>query len=98
MAALIEKTVIAQVIIGIRDEDIKNNPPPQRLHIYLRRGPAADLCTFQLREYKAMARLAEMLGKKTEAAEYRQKTDQLAISQEPQFFPSDWPICSNAEW
>jgi hypothetical protein len=37
----------------------------------------ADLCTFQLREYKAMARLAEMLGKKTEAAEYRQKTDQL---------------------
>jgi hypothetical protein len=50
MAALIEKTVIAQVIIGIRDEDIKN---------------------------KAMPRLAEMLGKKTEAAEYRQKTDQL---------------------
>jgi hypothetical protein len=45
-----------------------------------------------------MARLAEMLGKKTEAAEYRQKTDQLAISQEPQFFPSDWPVCSNAEW
>jgi alpha,alpha-trehalase len=38
---------------------------------------AADLCTFQLREYKAMARLAEMLGKKAEAAEYRQKVDQL---------------------
>lgn len=38
---------------------------------------AADLCTFQLREYRAMARLAEMLGKKTDAAEYRQKADQL---------------------
>jgi hypothetical protein len=46
---------------------------------------AADLCPFQLREYKAMARLAEMLGKKTEAAEYRQKTDQLATSQELSF-------------
>ena len=38
---------------------------------------AVDLCTFQLREYRAMARLAEMLGKKTEAAEYRHKADQL---------------------
>ncbi len=38
---------------------------------------AVDLCTFQLREYRAMARLGEMLGKKTEAAEYRQKADQL---------------------
>jgi alpha,alpha-trehalase len=38
---------------------------------------AVDLCTFQLREYKAMARLAEMLGKKAEAAEYQQKADKL---------------------
>jgi len=38
---------------------------------------AADLCTFQLREYKAMARLAEMLGKKSEAAEYQQKASRL---------------------
>jgi len=38
---------------------------------------AVDLCTFQLREYKAMARLAEMLGRKTEAVEYRQKAAKL---------------------
>ncbi|MGA2186199.1 MAG: trehalase family glycosidase [Bryobacteraceae bacterium] len=38
---------------------------------------AADICTFQLREYKAMARLAEMLGKNTEAGEYRRKADRL---------------------
>lgn len=38
---------------------------------------AADLCTFQLREYKAMARLAEMLGKTAEAGEYQQKADKL---------------------
>jgi alpha,alpha-trehalase len=38
---------------------------------------AADLCTFQLREYKAMARLAERLGKKPEVEEYRQKAAKL---------------------
>ncbi len=38
---------------------------------------AVDMCTFQLREYIAMARLAEMLGKKTQAAEYRQKAGRL---------------------
>ena len=38
---------------------------------------AVDLCTFQLREYKAMARLGEMLGKETEANEYRQKAGRL---------------------
>jgi alpha,alpha-trehalase len=38
---------------------------------------AADLCTFQLREYKAMARLAKMLGKETQAEEYRQKSAKL---------------------
>jgi alpha,alpha-trehalase len=40
---------------------------------------AVDLCTFQLREYKAMARLADMLGKKTEAEEYRQKATRLRV-------------------
>jgi alpha,alpha-trehalase len=38
---------------------------------------AADLCTFQLREYKAMGRLAEMLGRKSEAEEYQQKAAHL---------------------
>ena len=38
---------------------------------------AADLCTYQYREYKAMARLAEMLGKQAEAGEYRQKAEKL---------------------
>jgi alpha,alpha-trehalase len=38
---------------------------------------AVDLCTFELREYKAMARIAEELGKKTEAAEYQQKAGKL---------------------
>lgn len=41
---------------------------------------AVDLCTFQLREYRAMARLAEMLGKKTEASAYRQKADKLGAA------------------
>ena len=41
---------------------------------------AADLCTFQLREYKAMARLAEMLGKKSEAEEYREKAAKLRVA------------------
>jgi alpha,alpha-trehalase len=38
---------------------------------------AADLCTFQLREYKAMARIADKLGKKTEAEEYQKKSVKL---------------------
>jgi alpha,alpha-trehalase len=38
---------------------------------------AADLCTFQLREYKAMARLAQMLGKQDEADDYQQKAAKL---------------------
>jgi alpha,alpha-trehalase len=38
---------------------------------------ATDLCTFQLREYKAMARLAQMIGKKSEAAHYRRKAARL---------------------
>jgi len=38
---------------------------------------AVDLCTFQLREYAAMARLAENLGKEAEASEYQQKAGKL---------------------
>jgi len=38
---------------------------------------AVDLCTFQLREYMAMARLAEKLGRGSEADEYRQKAAKL---------------------
>lgn len=38
---------------------------------------AVDLCTFQLREYLAMARLAEKLGHTTEADEYREKAGKL---------------------
>jgi len=38
---------------------------------------AADLCSFQLREYRAMARIADKLGKKTEGEEYRQKSAKL---------------------
>jgi alpha,alpha-trehalase len=38
---------------------------------------AADLCAFQLREYKAMARLAQKLGRPTEAGEYVQKAETL---------------------
>ncbi|MGA3028950.1 MAG: hypothetical protein ABSF98_29785 [Bryobacteraceae bacterium] len=41
---------------------------------------AVDICTFQLREYRAMARLGEMLGKKTEASEYRRKADRLCAA------------------
>src|SRR5579864_5869381 len=41
---------------------------------------AADLCTFQLREYKAMAHLAKMLGKKTQAEEYQQKSAKLRVA------------------
>jgi len=38
---------------------------------------AADLNTFQLREYMAMAHLAEKIGRISEAAEYRAKSDRL---------------------
>jgi alpha,alpha-trehalase len=38
---------------------------------------ATDISTFQYREYKAMARLAEKLGKPDEAAEYRNKAADL---------------------
>jgi alpha,alpha-trehalase len=38
---------------------------------------AVDLCTFQLREYAAMARLADRLGNASEAREYEQKADKL---------------------
>jgi alpha,alpha-trehalase len=38
---------------------------------------ATDLSTFQLREYKAMARLAEKLGEHAEAVEYQTKAERL---------------------
>ncbi len=38
---------------------------------------ATDISTFQYREYKAMARLADKLGYKEESAEYRQKAAEL---------------------
>ncbi len=38
---------------------------------------AVDLCTFQFREYKAMAILAAKLGKKDEEARYQRKAEQL---------------------
>ncbi len=38
---------------------------------------AVDLCTFQMREYRAMARLAGKLGKDNEAAEYSAKANAL---------------------
>jgi alpha,alpha-trehalase len=38
---------------------------------------ATDLSTFQLREYKAMAQLADKLGQPAEAAEYRKKAADL---------------------
>lgn len=38
---------------------------------------AADLSTFQLREYKAMARLAEKLGEHAEAVGYRAKAEKV---------------------
>ncbi|MBV9302481.1 MAG: hypothetical protein JOY62_09775 [Acidobacteriaceae bacterium] len=55
---------------------------------------AVDLCVFQLREYWAMARLAERLGKKTEADAYRAKAislrramlDHLWFAQDATFF------------
>jgi Trehalase len=41
---------------------------------------AVDLCTFRLREYKAMARLAETLGKEPEANGYQQKANTLRLA------------------
>jgi alpha,alpha-trehalase len=38
---------------------------------------AVDLCTFQLREYEAMATLAAMLGKPAEASEFQRKAQSL---------------------
>jgi alpha,alpha-trehalase len=38
---------------------------------------AVDLCTFQLREYWAMAKLADKLGKNSEATQYRRKAESL---------------------
>ncbi len=38
---------------------------------------AVDLCTFQFREYKAMARVAEKLGMKSEESQYRAKAQKL---------------------
>jgi alpha,alpha-trehalase len=38
---------------------------------------ATDICTFHFREYKAMAQLADNLGKPDEAAEYRSKAADL---------------------
>jgi alpha,alpha-trehalase len=51
---------------------------------------ATDLCTFQLREYNAMARLADMLAKRTEAEEYREKAVKLrAAMLKHLWFPKD---------
>jgi alpha,alpha-trehalase len=51
---------------------------------------AVDLCTFQLREYKAMARLADKLGKRKEAGEYREKAERLrAALLQHLWFPRD---------
>ncbi len=48
------------------------------------------MCTFQLREYKAMARLAERLGNRAEAGEYQQKADKLrAAMLRHLWFPQD---------
>ena len=41
---------------------------------------AADISTFQYREYKAMAQLADKLGYADQAAEYRKKADALKAS------------------
>jgi alpha,alpha-trehalase len=38
---------------------------------------ATDLCTFQLREYKAMAEIADKIGENAEAVEYRTKAQKL---------------------
>jgi len=41
---------------------------------------AVDLCTFQLREYKAMAMMAGKLGKAGEEAEYAKKAEELRLA------------------
>ncbi len=51
---------------------------------------ATDLCTFQLREYQAMAALADKLGKPDEAAEYRKKAAALkAAMLKRMWFPQE---------
>ncbi len=51
---------------------------------------ATDISTFQLREYKAMAQLADNLGKSDEAAEYRKKAAELrAAMLKHMWFPQD---------
>jgi len=51
---------------------------------------AVDLCTFQFREYKAMAKLAEKLGRRAEADEYRRKAGRLRGAMlEHLWFPRD---------
>lgn len=51
---------------------------------------AVDLCAFQLREYAAMARLAEKLGHADEAEEYRQKASGLrAAMRKHLWFPQE---------
>jgi alpha,alpha-trehalase len=51
---------------------------------------AVDLCAFQLREYEAMARLAEKVRPSDEANEYRQKASMLrAAMRKHLWFPRD---------
>jgi len=35
----VEKTVVAQMVVGVRDQDIEHHPPPQCRHVGFRRGP-----------------------------------------------------------
>jgi len=51
---------------------------------------ATDISTFQYREYKAMAEIADKLGKRNEAAEYRKKAADLKAAMLQHFwFPHD---------
>src|SRR5271165_3924483 len=51
---------------------------------------ATDISTFQYREYKAMAEIADKLGKRNEAAEYRKKAAALKAAMLQHFwFPHD---------
>ncbi len=36
--AFVQKAVIAQVVVGVGDQYVENQPPPQRFHVGLRRG------------------------------------------------------------
>ena len=56
---------------------------------------ATDISTFQLREYKAMAQLAEKLGKPDEAAEYRKKSAALKAAMLQHFWSSQDAIFYN---